>query len=65
MAAPKTQAQKGAQRVRKLDGHPVRPVLYNGRATGQGKYFAAEVNGQLVLDEQGRPRQFKETGQLE
>lgn len=62
MASPKTSAQKGVQRVRKLDGQVVRPVLYNGRAVGHGKYFAAEVNGQLVLDESGKPEQYRQVG---
>ena len=65
MAAPKTQAQKGQQRTRKIDGQIVRPVLYNGRAVGHGKYLAGEVNGQLVLDESGRPLQYRILGQLE
>lgn len=65
MAAPKTQAQKGVQRVRKLNGQIIRPVLYNGRATGHGKYFAGEVNGQLVLDESGQPAQYRTLGTLE
>jgi hypothetical protein len=64
MAAPKTQAQKGTQRVRKLDGQVVRSVLYNGRALGHGKYFAAEVAGQLLCDETGRPLQFRDVGEL-
>jgi hypothetical protein len=65
MAAPKTQAQKGQQRTRKIDGQVVRPVLYNGRAVGHGKYFAGEVNGQLIMDESGRPAQYRTLGTLE
>lgn len=65
MAAPKTQAQKGTQKVRKLNGQIIRPVLYNGRACGHGKYFAGEVNGQLVLDSTGRPEEYRTLGILE
>jgi hypothetical protein len=65
MAATKTSAQKGIQKRRMLEGQVVRPVLYNGRAIGQGKYFAAEVNGQLVMDQDGRPMQFRLCGATE
>lgn len=65
MAAPKTQAQKGTQKTRKLDGQVVRQVLYNGRAAGHGKYFAAEVNGKLLMDQQGRPLEWRSVGTLE
>lgn len=64
MAAPKTQAQKGTQKRRMLGDQPVRAVLYNGRSIGNGKYMAAEVNGQLVLDENGCPAQYRVTGTL-
>ena len=65
MAAPKTQAQKGTQKRRMLGDQVVRPVLYNGRAIGHGKYLAAEINGQLVLGSDGRPQQYRQTGVLE
>ena len=56
---------KATQRVRKLDGQVVRSVLFNGKAAGMGKYFAAEVNGKLLMDEQGVPLKFNEVGNLE
>lgn len=65
MAAPKSNSNKSNQKVRKLNGQVVRSVLYNGKAIGYGKYFAAEVNGQLLLDESGRPLEFRTTGYLE
>ncbi len=64
MAAPKTQAHKGTQKRRMLGDQVVRAVLYNGRAIGKGKFMAAEVNGQLVLDENGQPAQYRQTGVL-
>jgi hypothetical protein len=64
MAAPKTQAQKGTQKTRMFNGQPVRIVLYNGRALGHGKYFAAEVGGQLISDEEGRPLHYRNVGEL-
>lgn len=65
MAAPKTQAQKGTQKVRRYEGQIVKSVLYNGRACGHGRYFAAEINGQLVLDPAGRPIEYRTLGTLE
>ena len=56
---------KATQRVRKLDVQVVRSVLFNGKAAGMGKYFAAEVNGKLLMDEQGVPLKFNEVGNLE
>lgn len=66
MGAPASKRRnlEGA-RVRKLDGEVVRPVLYNGRSVGHGKYFAASVNGQLVLDANEKPVLFREAGTLE
>ena len=56
--------QKSAtpQKLRRLNGKVVRPVLYNGRALGHGKYFAGEVDNQLVCDAQGKPFYFKTIG---
>lgn len=61
MSTAKTASnKKGPQRVRKLNGELVKPCLYNGRAVGGGKYLAAmKVNGDLVLDEQGVPVQYR------
>lgn len=64
MAAPKSQAQKGTQKKRMLDGKVVRGVLYNGKALGHGKFMAAEVDGQFVTDQNGCPLPWKLVGQL-
>lgn len=52
-------------RVRKLDGKVVKACLYNGHAIGHGKYFAAEVEGKLVVDKNGKPVPFRSCGRLE
>jgi hypothetical protein len=62
MAAPKG---KGTQKVRMLNGAVVKQVLYNGKSIGWGKYMAGEINGQLVVDEKGKPMYYAEIGQLE
>lgn len=64
--AAKTGAKKKnyTGRVRMLDGKVVKPVLYNGKSAGLGKYFAGAVNEQLVCDENGKPYYFREIGQL-
>lgn len=64
MAAPKLAAQKGTQKRRMLDNKVVRNVLYNGQAVGHGKFMAAEVDGQLLLDETGKPLPFNQVGEL-
>lgn len=52
-------------RVRKLDGKIVKPVLYNGRYVGFGKYFAASIDGVMLLDEAGKPVPYQTCGALE
>jgi hypothetical protein len=47
-----------------FNGQPVRNVLYNGKHLGHGKYFAAEVGGQLVCDDTGKPLHFRAVGEL-
>lgn len=66
MASAKTGGNKKTDglRIRMLDGKKVIPVLYNGRAVGHGKYFAAEVDGKFILDANGKPMEFKQVGEL-
>jgi hypothetical protein len=51
-------------KVRMLNGEKVIAVLYNGKATGNGKYFTGEVNGKLVCDKNGKPIPLTEIGEL-
>lgn len=65
MAAAKTgSGKKLPQRIRKLGEKIVKITLYNGRGIGHGKYYAAEVDGRLVVDENGKPLPFRSVGQL-
>lgn len=64
MAAKQKQKQEN-ERVWKLNGKVVKPCLYNGSAIGHGKYYAAEVDGQLIYDDAGRPAHFRSVGRLE
>lgn len=61
MAAP---TKKTPQKVRMYDGSVVRPVLYNGKNIGHGKYLAGEVQGELICDDAGVPYQYREVGQM-
>lgn len=68
MAGKRTVVKKGdsqRRRVRMLDGKEVKPVLYNGRGIGHGKYFAASIDGQLLCDKDGKPFLFREVGKLQ
>lgn len=65
MGKPKSKGgSAGINRVRMLNGKVVQNCLYNGIATGHGKYFAAMVDGQLILDDTGRPLPFRSVGEL-
>jgi len=59
ISSPSPATQKGkkhtTQRNRVYNGERVTNALYNGRAVGHGMYFAAMVNGQLILDSDGKP----------
>jgi len=56
--------KKLPQKVRKLGEKLVKMVLYNGKAIGHGKYFTGEVDGQLVLDANGKPVPLRSIGEL-
>lgn len=61
MGSPK---QTVVQKVRIYNGKIVKPVLFNGRSAGMGKYFAAQIDGQLVCDSSGKPLKYKGVGIL-
>lgn len=74
-ASSKTgQSKKNPGRVRRLDGLVVKPFLFDGRAGGYGKYWAGyrpdntkkdqTVWDAAVLDEDGRPVEFRLCGVL-
>lgn len=75
MATAKTGSNKKSPgKVRMLDGKVVKIVLYNGKAVGLGKYYSgyvetgdknAMVSDMMILDENGKPKQFNEIGALE
>jgi hypothetical protein len=66
MAAPKSSSDKVHGRLRKLNGKVVKPVLFNGRAVGGGKYMAGEVDGKLVMiDGTDIPAKLRSIGTLE
>jgi small ligand-binding sensory domain FIST len=52
------------QCVRRVGKTEVKPVLYNGRAIGQGKYFTGSVDGQIITDLNGKPLPLREIGKL-
>lgn len=68
MAGPaKTGLKKNVNdkvRVRMLEGQKVQMCLYNGRAVGHGKYYAAMINNELLLDQDGKPLPFHGVGEL-
>ncbi len=57
-------SKKLPQKVRKLGEKIVKIVLYTGKAVGHGKYYAAEIDGQLVEDATGRPVPYRSCGEL-
>ena len=66
MAVAKIAGKKNLHglKVWKLNDKIIVPVLYNGRHIGHGKYFAASVDGELVLNSDGAPYHFREIGEL-
>lgn len=65
MGKPKSKSQgAGVNRIRMLNGKTVQTCLYNGSAIGHGKFFAAMVDGQIILDNKGRPVPFRSVGDL-
>jgi hypothetical protein len=40
-------------------GQEFRPCLYDGRSVGKGKYMTGSINGDMILDENGKPIPFR------
>ena len=55
---------KQQQYARVHNGEIVRPVLYDGRATGHGKFFAAAI-GDKMIEQNGRPVPFRSIGKVQ
>ena len=63
MAGSKSKNNPQARQSHKshiYNGEKVKPVLYDGRHVGYGKYYAMEYEGNkgMVRDESGRPLAF-------
>lgn len=60
----KTAAGKKTQRVRMYEGKVVKPVLFDGKNTGLGKYMAASIDDVLVINPKtGKPYEYKSLGE--
>jgi hypothetical protein len=40
-------------------GQEFKPCLYDGRAVGKGKYMTGAINGDVIVDAQGKPMTFR------
>jgi hypothetical protein len=40
-------------------GQEIRASRYVGKAVGQGTYMSAAINGELIVDENGKPMPFR------
>jgi hypothetical protein len=40
-------------------GQEYKPCLYDGRAVGEGCYMTGAINGDMILDENGKPYTFR------
>ena len=46
------------QRKKLYQGKELKPCLYDGRSIGNGKYMSGSIDGDLIVDDQGRPMPF-------
>ena len=51
--------RRGNEKKRMFDGKPVKAVMY-----GRKRLMAAEVEGQLICDEDGNPPPYRSVGVL-
>jgi hypothetical protein len=40
-------------------GKEMKPCLYDGRAVGKGKYMAGTIDGEIILDLNGKPMPYR------
>lgn len=40
-------------------GQEYKPCLYDGRAVGEGCYMTGAINGDMIVDENGKPYTFR------
>ena len=55
---------KQQQYARVHEGNVVRPVLYDGRHAGHGKFFAAAI-GDRMIEQDGKPVPFRSIGKVQ
>jgi hypothetical protein len=60
-----SKSNRGAgQRKRFVGDEEVQAVYYYGKHLGHGAFMAGAVNGELILDKDGRPLPLKSVGEL-
>ena len=47
------------ERKKLYQGKEMKPCLYDGRAVGRGKYMAGTVDGDMILDTNGKPMPYR------
>ena len=52
-------AARQEHRKRMYQGKEFKPCLYDGRAVGKGKYMTGSINGDIIVDSNGKPMPFR------
>jgi hypothetical protein len=47
------------QAKKMYQGKEMKPCLYDGRAVGKGKYMAGTIDGEIILDLNGKPMPYR------
>ena len=47
------------ERKKLYQGKEMKACLYDGRAVGRGKYMAGTVDGDMILDTNGKPMPYR------
>lgn len=57
-----TAARRGMSNdnYKRINGEVCKPVLFAGKHVGYGNYMAGVVNGELVVDKNGKPIPYKQ-----